>query len=178
MRRLAALPALFFAPVVLATTMIALTPEELVRAADVVAVAHVQSVEAVRSKGRITTLARLVVETPVKGPVKGTELLVRIPGGEAGDQVQLVPGAPILTEGERAVVFLEEAGGDTWRFVGLEQGRLTVEGTGPAAVVRRTHTARLVRTNGGVLQDASPEPEVESLAKLLVRLRAAAGTTR
>ncbi len=56
------------------------------------------------------------------------EVVVRLPGGVLPDgSGMLLPGMPSLLPGERAIVFLTEAGTDELRVpVGLGQGRLRV----------------------------------------------------
>jgi len=154
--------------------MLALPTEELARQSEVIAVAEVQSLQTIRSGGRLTTRVTLGVISPVKGTESGATLEVNVPGGTEGEWAQRVEGAPVLTEGDRCVVFLEPAGGRMYHFTGLEQGKLALERdtTAPGGwIVRRHQTADLVeRSPAGHLVPAPPPPETEPLGAYLDEL--------
>lgn len=153
----------------LATTMVALSEADLVRLSRVVAVVEVVSLQVKRAGPRLYTEATLRVARPVKGAKAGEELVVIVPGGELGEWAQRVEGAPRLTEGETSLVFLEPSDARRMRFVGLEQGRLTLveDGAGPGGwTLVRDVTSRLVAPNGVM----PLLPAREALAPVLERL--------
>jgi hypothetical protein len=61
-----------------------------------------------RGAGDIFTLATLAVERNIKGEA-GREVVIRIPGGEAGGLTMMVTDTPGFRQGERALVFLKES---------------------------------------------------------------------
>lgn len=160
-----------------ATTIVAMDVDALVMESDVVAVVRVGAVETVRSGGRLTRHVHLMVEEPLSGTSTGAALVALVPGGVAGDWGQRVVGAPDPQPGDRVLVFLQRAGGEYLRAVGLSQGWLTVTGDpdDPAALIRRSLDARLVARDPvtGALKDVPPPPATEPLRPLLERVRRA-----
>lgn len=159
-----------------ATTLVAMDVDTLVAHSDAVAVVRVDSVDTVRSGGRLTRHVHLVVEEGLLGASAGEALVVLVPGGVAGDWGQRVVGAPEPQAGDRALVFLQRSGGGYFRAVGLSQGWLTITAD-PADPTRlqvtRSIEARLVEKDPatGSIRDAPPPPAVEPLRPLLDRVR-------
>ena len=52
----------------------------------------------------------------------GSSVVIRLPGGESGGIVQVIPGAPVLREGDLVVLFLAGRGPAIPGPVGLSQG--------------------------------------------------------
>lgn len=78
----------------------------LARAADLVLDADVLAVESVeRDDGAVVTLAYLGTREALRGPAPAL-LAVRQPGGDAGDHVLRVVGAPEWREGDHVLAFL------------------------------------------------------------------------
>lgn len=102
-----------------ATSYVMVADEALVDGAPVAAVVRVVSIDktaAARRGGMPATEYTVRVEKPLKGELPGGTAKVRVPGGLGRDGVALqVYGAPRFRVGERALVFLEPAGGGAWR---------------------------------------------------------------
>lgn len=157
-----------------ATTVQLLSPEELARASSVVAVVEVLSVDVVAGNGLVETRSRIRVERAVHGAPKGKVLTLVTPGGEYDGVTQLVPGAPRPQAGERALVFLERAGGGRFLAVGMEQGYLRIVDEEDGPVIERTSDARyLTRDPSGEMVATRPPPTREPLMPLLERVRLA-----
>lgn len=108
-----------------ATTLRALSPEELVARSDRIAVVHVGAQGTVldAESGRLFTVARASVKESWKGN-GADEIRIRRSGGRLGDRVEWIPGAPVLETDKSYLVFLEsldEAEG-YYTVVGMEQG--------------------------------------------------------
>jgi hypothetical protein len=87
------------------------------------------------------------VEEALKGEIPGGTAVVRMPGGRGRDGMNLkIYGMPRLRSGERALLFLEPAGGGAWRIVHLLLGAFReVEAGGHRLAVRDLAEAREVR---------------------------------
>ena len=101
--------------------------EEQVDSAGVIVVAVMQSQSSRMTSGLIFTDFQFRVEETVKGN-PGTNITVRVPGGEANGVGQSVDGAPKFESAGRYVLFLEPINGSLWRVVGFSQGSYTVSG--------------------------------------------------
>lgn len=157
-----------------ATTLQALSTEELVQSASAIGVTQVVDAQVMRRGGRLTTLVTVEVLSPIKGLSEGQRLFVRIPGGVDGQWAQRVEGAPVMTPGDKSVVFLEPAGPSTYQVVGMEQGKLDVVRDANRWMVQRTVTApRMIRGPNGQLVEAPAEPVREPLDAYLDRVRSA-----
>jgi hypothetical protein len=161
-----------------ASTLRAMSTEELVRDSSAIAVGRVISTQAIRRGGRITTLATFEVRSPVKGLDKGQRIFIRVPGGATDEWAQRVEGAPVMRDGDDCVVFLESGGPSTYQVVGLEQGKLDIvpDPLNPDQwVVRRSFTApRVAPGPDGISQPAELLPETEPLDAYLDRVRSLA----
>jgi len=87
----------------------------------------------------------------VKGDL-GPTVAMRLPGGEAGGRIQVIPGAPTLREGELVVLFLKAQGPALLTTLGLGQGifRVTRDTRTGAMLVtppplKESHVGRIVR---------------------------------
>ncbi len=91
-----------------AITVVPMTFEQLVDESDAVIYARVGQVRGQWTPDRrsIDSIVTLDVLRYLKGDL-GESVLLRLPGGEAGGRINVVPGAPILREGELVVVFLD-----------------------------------------------------------------------
>jgi hypothetical protein len=67
----------------------------------------------------------------------GGEVTVRVPGGQVGTFVNLIPGAPKLTAGDQVVLFLKADGPSMPVITGTSQGvyRVAADGSGGAMIV-------------------------------------------
>jgi hypothetical protein len=140
MKQLASLSliaALFIAPAE-AITVVPITFEELVAESTAVVYARVAAVRGRWTADRrsIESLVMLESLRYLKGDL-GEELTMRLPGGEAGGMLHVLPGAPVLRTGDLVVLFLGSRGPSIPSPVGLTQGvfRVTVDPRSGSALV-------------------------------------------
>jgi hypothetical protein len=88
-----------------------------------IAVGRVVAVESRWTAGRrnIETLVTLQVSEYLKGDL-GREVTVRVPGGQIGPYLSVMPGAPRLVEGDRVVLFLAGQPPELPHILALGQG--------------------------------------------------------
>lgn len=134
-----------------ATSYVMVSDEALVDAAPVAAVVRVLSEDraaALRNADPApVTEYQVQVEEALKGQLPGDTLTVRMPGGKGRDGMALkIYGMPRLRTGERALLFLEPAGGGAWRVAHLLLGAFReVEAGGRRLAVRDLAEARELR---------------------------------
>jgi hypothetical protein len=100
-----------------------MTFEELVGEATAVVYARVAEVRGRWTADRRTIESVVTVQALryLKGNL-GDQIAIRLPGGEAGGFVNVIPGAPVLREGDLVVLFLGARGPAILTPVGLTQG--------------------------------------------------------
>jgi hypothetical protein len=118
--------------------VVPMTFEQLVGEAYAVVYARVADVRGQWTADRqsIDSMIRLEPLEYLKGDL-GSAITMRLPGGEAGGMMQVIPGAPVLRTGELVVVFLKARGPAVLTTLGLGQGifRVTRDaGTGAMLV--------------------------------------------
>ncbi|HKV10202.1 MAG TPA: fibronectin type III domain-containing protein [Thermoanaerobaculia bacterium] len=119
---LALLLAVFAAAPALATTMVLATDEELFDQAALVLEGTVVS-QAAEASGRPATEYRVRVDRTIKGRAPRSEVAVRVPGGTTADGMTLeIHGAPELSVGERALLFLAARPDGTYGALHLAMG--------------------------------------------------------
>jgi len=108
---------------VAAVIVIPITFEQLVGEAVAVVYARVAEVRGQWTLDRqsIDSIITLEALQYVKGDL-GPTVAMRLPGGEAGGRIQVIPGAPTLREGELVVLFLKARGPALLTTLGLGQG--------------------------------------------------------
>jgi len=90
-----------------ATTFVMVADEDLVDQSPVVVEARVLTKEPAPAPGTPSTDYLIEVERVIKGDVPGSNLVVRVPGGERPDGIGLkIWGAPSFTPGERVLLFI------------------------------------------------------------------------
>jgi len=106
-----------------AVVVIPITFEQLVDEAAAVVYARVADVRGQWTHDRqsIDSIITLEALQYVKGDL-GPTVALRLPGGEAGGRIQVIPGAPTLREGELVVLFLKARGPALLTTLGLGQG--------------------------------------------------------
>jgi hypothetical protein len=136
-----------------ALTVAPITFEELVHEASAVVYARVAGVRGQWAQDRrsIDSLVSLEALRYLKGDFGGS-VVIRLPGGESGGIVQVIPGAPVLREGDLVVLFLAGRGPAIPAPVGLSQGvfRVAHDGrTGQSLVspppLRASSAGRVIR---------------------------------
>lgn len=101
----------------------------------------------------------------IKGDL-GAHVVMRLPGGEAGGVINLVPGAPTLREGEMVVLFLKARGPALLTTVGLGQGIFRVTHDHRTGAMLVTPPSLKDSATGRMLRDAAGRRalRLESLA--------------
>jgi hypothetical protein len=103
-----------------------LNPKQLAAGADFIIVGKVASIAYYQQgTGNIYTLATLAVEQNIKGKTEA-EVVIRVPGGEAGGLSLMVTDNPGFRKGERALVFLKKDEGN-FTVVGGLYGKVTID---------------------------------------------------
>jgi hypothetical protein len=110
-----------------AVTLSPMTFEQLVDEATAVVYARVADVRGRWTADRrgIESVVTLDALRYLKGNL-GDDVALRVPGGEAGGMVQVMPGAPVLREGDLVVAFLGSRGPSLPTLVGFTQGLFRV----------------------------------------------------
>jgi hypothetical protein len=106
-----------------AVLVVPMTFEQLVDEAAAVVYARVADVRGKWTADRqsIDSVIRLEPLQYLKGDL-GESVFMRLPGGEAGGRIQIIPGAPVLKRGDVVVVFLKARGPALLTTLGLGQG--------------------------------------------------------
>jgi hypothetical protein len=106
-----------------AIVVVPITFEQLVDEAAAVVFARVADVRGQWTSDRTSIDSIIMLEALqyVKGDL-GPTVAMRLPGGEAGGRIQVIPGAPTLRDGELVVLFLKARGPALLTPVGLGQG--------------------------------------------------------
>lgn len=155
-----------------ALTVLPATFEELVR--ESVSVVHGRVAEV---RGRWTSDRRTiesVVTLDVADVLKGTEVEATtfvVPGGEAGDRILLVPGAPVFRAGDDVVVFLRGRAPSLPQPVGLALGVYRVA-AGNDGVPRVIPTPISAASIAGRVARGSLSRPVRTLAAFRAEVRA------
>ncbi|MXX75818.1 MAG: matrixin family metalloprotease [Holophagales bacterium] len=95
--------------------------EDMLRHAQLIVWGEVTGTASARLDGRLVTDAQVRVETVLKGRLAGSVVTVRQPGGVEGGRSEFLAGLPMLSEGNRVLLFLEKHE-DVYRTVGLGLG--------------------------------------------------------
>lgn len=126
MNRILLIAGLLAIPLAVPTSAVLVVPmtfEQLVDEAAAVVYARVADVRGQWTADRqsIDSIVRLEPLQYIKGDL-GTSIAMRLPGGEAGGRIQVIPGAPVLKPGELVVVFLKARGPALLTSLGFGQG--------------------------------------------------------
>jgi hypothetical protein len=161
-----------------AITVRPLTFEELVAQSTAVVYARVAGI-----RGRWTADRRSIESVVTIEPLRylkgdlGEEIVMRMPGGEAGGRVQVLPGAPVLKEGDLVVLFLGAHGPAMPTLVGLVQGVFRVVLDTRTGVVMVTPPPLKASPAGRLIRGAA-DRRILTLDVFSEELRAAAGERR
>ena len=106
-----------------AVLVVPMTFEQLVDEAAAVVFARVSDVRGQWTADRqaIDSVITLDALQYLKGDL-GSSVAMRLPGGEAGGRIQVIPGAPVLRRGDMVVLFLKANGPALLTTLGLGQG--------------------------------------------------------
>ncbi len=121
-----------------AMVYVPMTFKALVTEARVIVVGRVTGTDAQWTDGRrnIETLVTIDAEQYLKGDM-GRSLTIRVPGGQVGPYLSLMPGAPRFSPGDQVVLFLAGDGPAIPHVLGLGQGvfRVVTSATSGARTV-------------------------------------------
>ena len=122
------LAASLLAPEAHATSMVELTPDQLVDASDLIVRAHVDELWTERHEdGRVWTRVQLDVTQVLKGDEATEDVVIDLLGGAWAGRALLVHGSARFDVGEDVLVYLEELESGRITVVGKHQGKLTVK---------------------------------------------------
>ena len=143
------------------TLAVALSLEDMVNQSDVIAIGSCTDVRSIWVDGTLVTLATMAVSETIKGADSGS-LTVVLPGGADVNRKFPVavsyPGAPRLTPGENAFLFLtaDSQVGGGYIVAGFAQGKFSiVNDEDGEPVVSRDLTKMSLQGNKGVRRGAS-----------------------
>jgi len=161
-----------------AITVVPMTFEELVEDATTVVYARVADVRGRWTADRraIESVVALEALRYFKGDL-GPAVTMRLPGGEAGGYVNLLPGAPVLREGDLVVLFLGSRGPSMPALVGLTQGvfRILTDARSGTALVM---PPPLKASNAGRIVRGAADRRALTLDRFGAEVRAVRGADR
>ena len=164
-----------------ATTFIPMDEGTMMRTAVAVVVGTVTGIESAAPDpdGPIYTYVHIQPEHVIKGAVGTGPLVLREPGGTAGDRREWVFGAPEFWVGERDLLFLSVNADGSLQTHSLSMGKFTlsVNSTGSTVAVRDFgYGATVYMPSSGQMMDA--QPEQHQYIPMRKRLRALARLER
>ena len=139
-----------------AVTVVPMTFEELVDESVAVIYARVADVRGQWTADRraIDSMVTLDALKYFKGNL-GESVTMRLPGGEAGGVINLIPGAPVLRSGDLVVLFLAGRGPAIPTTLGLGQGIFRVVRDSAVGGVRVTPPPLKASAAGRVIRGAA-----------------------
>jgi hypothetical protein len=161
-----------------AITLVPMTFDELVEASAAVVYGRVADVQGQWTADRrgIDSIVAIDAIDYLKGDLS-ERISVRLPGGRVGGMVNLIPGAPVLAEGDLIVLFLRTRGPSLPTPTGLTQGvfRVTIDAATRVPVVRPPvlHTPG----DGRIVRGAAAQRPIP-LTEFGARVRGAAKAVR
>ena len=148
-------------PVADTTLAVALSVQDMVNQSDVIAIGNCVETRSVWVDRTLVTLATVNVTETLKGDATST-VTVELPGGiDANRKFPIAmsyPGAPNLTPGENAFLFLTATGGvaGSYNVAGFSQGKFSiVEDEDGEQLVSRNLTRTSLKSNNGVRRGGS-----------------------
>ena len=143
------------------TLALALSLEDMVNQSDVIAIGNCVETRSVWVDRALVTLATVTVSESLKGNASST-ITVELPGGiDANRAVPIAmtyPGAPNLTPGENAFLFLTATGevAGSYNVAGFSQGKFSiVTDEDGEQMVSRNLTKTALKSNNGVRSGGS-----------------------
>lgn len=139
-----------------AVMVVPMTFEELVAESVAVVYARVTDVRGQWTADRraINSLIALEPLKYFKGDL-GDDVTVRLPGGEAGGMINVIPGAPSLRNGDLVVLFLTSRGPTIPTTLGLGQGIFRVAHDASAGGLRVTPPPLKASATGRIIRGAA-----------------------
>jgi hypothetical protein len=157
-----------------ATTLQLLSTDDMIQQSTAIVRAKVTgSNSAFRGKDIFTYYQLQVVETLKAGP--SPLATVAVPGGAAGGIRQVVPGAPVLANGQEYVIFLWTSKSGLTQIIGLSQGlfAVTQNPAGLAVMVRPAAVSMMVNRSGETVADQPASMSLSSLRTEIQKLTGA-----
>jgi hypothetical protein len=140
-------------PVTDTTLAVALSVQDMVNQSDVIAIGNVVDTRSVWVDRTLVTLVTFSISESLKGSETST-ITVELPGGiDASRKLAMTfPGAPSLTPGEDAFLFLTATGetGGSYNVAGFSQGKFSIitDEDGEQMVSRNLSKTALKSNNG------------------------------
>jgi hypothetical protein len=156
-----------------ATTLQKLSTDDMIQQSTAIVRAKVTgSYSAFRGKD-VYTYYQLQVTENLKA-TSSQQLEVAIPGGAARGMRQMVPGAPVLANGQEYVIFLWTSRTGLTQIIGLSQGlfAVTQNSAGVASIVRPAAVSMMLNQAGQVVAD---QPVSMSLSDLRAEIQRVLG---
>ncbi len=155
-----------------ATTVMAVSMQELVAVSGLVVRGRVASVAPVWANGRPEREITLRIETTFKGQSSEPVVTFRSEGGRVGRWASVVAGAPAFEAGQEVVVLLERRSDGAWTPAGLSLGVFVVEpAAGGGLQARRSFDglvfAEPAIANGSSAQSLNPVWSLDALTDFL-----------
>ena len=165
-----------------AMVYVPMTFKALVTEARVIVVGRVAGTDAQWTDGRrsIETLVTIDVEQYLKGDM-GRSVTIRVPGGQVGPYLSLMPGAPRFAPGDQVVLFLAGDGPTIPHVLALGQGVFRVvtdAASGARTVIPELLTAASAGAVAVVRGDPARRPAPLDRFSADVRALAAGATAR
>ena len=143
------------------TLAVALSLQDMVNQADVIAIGNCVEIKSVWVDRSLVTLATVSITENLKGGEAST-ITVELPGGvDANRKIPIAmtyPGAPSLTPGENAFLFLTATGevGGSYNVAGFSQGKFSIlTDEDGEQMVSRNLTQTSLKSNNGVRRGGS-----------------------
>ena len=146
-------------PVTDTTLAVALSVQDMVNQSDVIAIGNVVDTRSVWVDRTLVTLATFSISESLKGSETST-ITVELPGGiDANRKLAMTfPGAPSLTPGEDAFLFLTATGetGGSYNVAGFSQGKFSIiTDEDGEQMVSRNLSKTALKSNNGVRRGGS-----------------------
>ena len=152
---------------------VALSVEDMVNQSDVIAIGNCVETKSIWVDRTLVTLATISVTESLKGNTTST-ITVELPGGiDANRAVPIAmsyPGAPNLTPGENAFLFLTATGevAGSYNVAGFSQGKFSIVDEDGEQMVSRNLTKTSLKSDNGVRRGGS---DLMPLANLKEQVR-------
>jgi hypothetical protein len=148
-------------PVTDTTLAVALSVQDMVNQSDVIAIGNCVDTKSVWVDRTLVTLATFSISESLKGSETST-ITIELPGGiDANRKIPIAmtyPGAPSLTPGEDAFLFLTATGetGGSYNVAGFSQGKFSIiTDEDGEQMVSRNLTKTALKSNNGVRRGGS-----------------------
>ncbi|MCX8073132.1 MAG: dockerin type I domain-containing protein [Candidatus Binatia bacterium] len=160
----------------LASTFVPMNDEALVASSDAIVLGRVGQIRShLDAAHSVRTEVSVEVYEVLKGQVGDPVLMVWVPGGQVGEHIEWIFGAPQFLMGEEVLLFLVRDVRGQWQTNSLAWGKFGVrqQSNGTSVIVRELGLGTALLDPGGGL--ASPAARVEELWSFLNYIRGLVG---